>query len=80
MLRDDGFIAGQSLALSDLLEQAAGESIMEVLLLTSTARELFSKRFGFTEANRADYDERLAGSPEWGLPSLFFRRPDDTQD
>ena len=53
---------------SALLRRAMDESIAEVLLLTSTARDFFAERFGFTEANRTDYDERLAQSPEWGLP------------
>jgi N-acetylglutamate synthase-like GNAT family acetyltransferase len=51
-----------------VLKRTTEEGIEEVLLLTSTARDFFSKRFGFTEANRSDYDARLAGSPEWELP------------
>jgi N-acetylglutamate synthase-like GNAT family acetyltransferase len=53
---------------ASVLKRATEEGIEEVLLLTSTARDFFSKRFGFTEANRSDYDARHAGSPEWELP------------
>lgn len=51
-----------------LLELAAKEGVTEVALLTTTARDFFAQRFGFTEARRADYDGRLAQSPEWQLP------------
>jgi N-acetylglutamate synthase-like GNAT family acetyltransferase len=51
-----------------LLERAAIDGIEKVVLLTSTARDFFARRFGFSEASRADYDEQLAGSPEWDLP------------
>jgi N-acetylglutamate synthase-like GNAT family acetyltransferase len=52
----------------ELLKCAASEGITEVVLLTTTAREYFQTRFGFKEAKRSDYDERLADSPEWNLP------------
>jgi N-acetylglutamate synthase-like GNAT family acetyltransferase len=51
-----------------LLEDAAKCGIEEVVLLTTTARDYFARRFGFIEAIRADYDGRLADSPEWRLP------------
>ena len=51
-----------------LLELARAEGVAEVLLLTTTAREFFADKFGFREAARADYDARLAASPEWRLP------------
>jgi amino-acid N-acetyltransferase len=51
-----------------LLERAAKGGIEKVVLLTSTARDFFSQRFGFSEVSRTDYDERLAASPEWKLP------------
>jgi len=51
-----------------LLEEAAATGLEEVVLLTTTAREFFARRFGFAEAQRADYDERLAASVEWRLP------------
>ena len=51
-----------------LLDGAAQGGIEEVVLLTTKARDFFARRFGFTEADRADYDEGLAGSAEWRLP------------
>jgi len=50
-----------------VLADAAEAGVREIVLLT-TAREFFSRRFGFTEAARADYEGRLAASPEWNLP------------
>lgn len=50
------------------LEQAKSADIKEVVLLTTTARDFFARRFGFKEADRADYESRLAGSQEWTLP------------
>jgi N-acetylglutamate synthase-like GNAT family acetyltransferase len=52
----------------ELLKRAASEGITEVVLLTTTAREYFQNKFGFKEAKRSSYDERLANSPEWNLP------------
>ncbi len=51
-----------------LLENAAHDGITEVVLLTTTAKDYFQTRFGFQEKARADYQQRLAGSPEWNLP------------
>jgi amino-acid N-acetyltransferase len=51
-----------------LLEHAVNDGVEKVVLLTSTARDFFARRFGFSEASRADYDEQLADSPEWSLP------------
>lgn len=62
-----------------LLELARAEGVTEVVLLTTTARDFFAEKFGFREAARADYDARLAGSPEWNLPrcsSAVFMRLD----
>jgi hypothetical protein len=42
--------------------------VSEALLLTTTARDFFEKKFGFAVTVREDYDERLAQSPEWQLP------------
>ncbi|HZI20191.1 MAG TPA: GNAT family N-acetyltransferase [Pyrinomonadaceae bacterium] len=53
---------------SELLERAGGAGVREVLLLTTTARDFFVRRFGFAEARREEYDLRLARSPEWNLP------------
>ena len=51
-----------------LLDYAAQHGIVEAVLLTTTARDFFASRFGFREACRDEFDERLAQSPEWGLP------------
>jgi amino-acid N-acetyltransferase len=53
---------------SRLLELVRESGIEEVLLLTSTARDFFARRFGFTEASREDYSSKLANSFEWKLP------------
>jgi N-acetylglutamate synthase-like GNAT family acetyltransferase len=53
---------------SELLKDAASEGITEVALLTTTAKDFFEKKFGFKEASRANYEERLQNSPEWNLP------------
>ena len=61
------------------LEYAAANSVKEVVLLTTTARDFFASRFGFVEAERTDYESRLAQSPEWNLPrcsSAAFMRLD----
>lgn len=52
----------------ELLRRARAEGLEEVLLLTTTAREFFARRFGFEEASRDAYEARLASSPEWNLP------------
>jgi amino-acid N-acetyltransferase len=52
----------------ELLKRAANEEVTEVVLLTTTARDYFQDKFGFKEAKRSGYDERLANSPEWNLP------------
>ena len=51
-----------------MLERAAASGIEELVLLTATARAFFAHRFEFKDARRADYDQRLASSPEWRLP------------
>lgn len=51
-----------------LLDDAAKEGVEEVVLLTTTARDFFARGFGFIEADRADYSERLSASQEWLLP------------
>jgi N-acetylglutamate synthase-like GNAT family acetyltransferase len=59
------------------LERAKSGGVKEIVLLTTTAREFFAGRFGFKEADRADYESRLAESAEWRLPrcsSVAFLR------
>lgn len=50
------------------LEHAKETGIKEVVLLTTTAREFFARRFGFADVSRSDYDARFSTSPEWSLP------------
>lgn len=61
-----------------VLEHARRDGAAEAVLLTTTAADFFRSRFGFSPAARADYDERLAASPEWSLPrcssAAFLRR------
>jgi N-acetylglutamate synthase-like GNAT family acetyltransferase len=61
-----------------MLESAAAGGIGEIVLLTTTARDFFARRFGFEEAERGDYEGRLSQSPEWRLPrcstAAFMRK------
>ena len=64
-----------------LIARARDAGVREITLLTTTARDFFAHRFGFTEAERDDYESRLAQSPEWRLPrcssAAFLRLPLD---
>jgi N-acetylglutamate synthase-like GNAT family acetyltransferase len=64
-----------------LIEHVAAAGVREITLLTTTARDFFARRFGFTEARRAVYESRLGASPEWRLQSCasaaFMRLPLD---
>jgi|SRR6185503_14856377 len=51
-----------------LLQQAKNDGIERVVLLTTTAREFFERRFGFCETPRVKYDKELSDSSEWNLP------------
>jgi amino-acid N-acetyltransferase len=51
-----------------LLEGVTNSGVERVVLLTSTAREFFARRFGFCETSRTTFDKELAASPEWNLP------------
>ena len=53
---------------SALLGRAATDGVEKVVLLTTTARDFFARRFGFKEAERGEFDGQLSGSPEWLLP------------
>ena len=57
-----------NMLIRELLKRASNEGVTEIVLLTTTAREYFQNKFGFREAKRSDYDERLADSQEWNLP------------
>ena len=51
-----------------LLQRATNDGLERVVLLTSTAREFFERRFGFCETSRMKYDNDLSDSSEWNLP------------
>ena len=51
-----------------LLQQATNHGVERVVLLTSTAREFFARRFGFCETSRTVFDKELSASSEWNLP------------
>lgn len=57
-----------TMLVSRLIANAKAAGISEILLLTSTARVFFEKRFGFSIASRGEYDSVMSGSPEWSLP------------
>ena len=57
-----------SLLTERLLERATNDGVERVVLLTTTAREFFAKRFGFCETSRSEYEQELAESSEWNLP------------
>jgi N-acetylglutamate synthase-like GNAT family acetyltransferase len=57
-----------SCLITALLERAAKCGVEKVVLLTSTARDFFSQRFGFSEVSRTEYAAQLSASPEWKLP------------
>jgi amino-acid N-acetyltransferase len=52
----------------ELIKKAAGEGVREIALLTTTAKDYFEIKFGFKEAKRSHYEQRLQNSPEWNLP------------
>lgn len=51
-----------------LLQRATNDGVERVVLLTSTARKFFERRFGFCETPRINFDAELAESSEWKLP------------
>lgn len=53
---------------AEIIERARTDGTAEIVLLTTTARKFFDKRFGFAETGRAQYDDALKNSPEWTLP------------
>ena len=57
-----------SLLTRRLLERARNDGIERVVLLTTTAKDFFARRFGFREAARSMYEEVLGSSSEWNLP------------
>lgn len=53
---------------SALLDAARADRVEEVVLLTTTARDFFGRKFGFEVVERARYEAALSRSPEWNLP------------
>ncbi|MGH9847124.1 MAG: GNAT family N-acetyltransferase, partial [Blastocatellia bacterium] len=51
-----------------LLEEARGRGIREIVLLTTTARDFFTRHFRFEVVERNRFDTAFANSPEWHLP------------
>jgi N-acetylglutamate synthase-like GNAT family acetyltransferase len=56
---------------SALLGRAAEGGVEKVLLITTTARDFFARRFGVEEAERGEFDSRLCG----GHPGTSQRGP-----
>ena len=51
-----------------VLDDARHSGVGEVVLLTTTARDFFARRFGFKETTRELYTAPLTQSVEWQLP------------
>ena len=58
---------GSSLV-SAVLRMARDAGVSEAVLLTTTARDFFSRRFSFEETSRKNYEQPFAASSEWHLP------------
>ena len=50
------------------LHEARAKGMTQVVLLTTTARDFFARRFGFEETTREPHNEKLMSSAEWRLP------------
>lgn len=53
---------------SALISEAKKKDMEEIVLLTTTARDFFARRFNFVETTRDAYDKSLKNSLEWTLP------------
>lgn len=51
-----------------VINEAKRSGLREIILLTTTAREFFARRFNFVETGRENYNENLKDSSEWMLP------------
>ena len=51
-----------------VISEAKRNGLEEIILLTTTARDFFARRFDFIETARENYNESLQNSPEWTLP------------
>jgi len=68
---------------SAALRDARNSGIREVVLLTTTARDFFARKFEFAETTRTRYEEQFTASDEWRLPrcsSAAVMRLDLSQD
>ena len=50
------------------VDEARANGIREFVLLTTSARDFFARHFGFAEAERSQFNDAFANSPEWHLP------------
>ena len=57
-----------SLITTRIIEHAKETGTREILLLTTTARDFFANRFGFSETTRENYEAQFYASREWNLP------------
>lgn len=53
---------------SAVLEAARAEAVKEIVLLTTTAKDFFGRKFDFEVSGRDGYEGALSRSPEWNLP------------
>jgi amino-acid N-acetyltransferase len=51
-----------------LLDSAYSSGVNDVVLLTTTAADFFSRHFGFASVERKQFDDLFADSIEWRLP------------
>lgn len=51
-----------------VIGEAKKSGLDEIILLTTTARDFFVRRFDFVETTRENYNDTLKDSPEWTLP------------
>ncbi|HEX4950181.1 MAG TPA: GNAT family N-acetyltransferase [Blastocatellia bacterium] len=51
-----------------LLSYAQANAVDSIVLLTTTAATFFAQEFGFTVADRKQFDDVFAASSEWTLP------------
>lgn len=51
-----------------VIGEAKKSGVSEIILLTTTARDFFARRFEFSETTRENYNDALKDSPEWTLP------------
>ncbi len=52
-----------------VLSYAQANTVKEVVLLTTTAADFFTRHFGFLPTSRLLFEDKLKNSPEWTLTS-----------